>query len=58
MACGHEVNGLVPGLEDYELIQHQAVRDVLQVIFQQDEEGRFLSSMKEVCIAVDRTLTG
>ena len=48
MSCGCDLKELTPGQQDYKLVKHQAVRGVLQVIFQQDDEGNLLSSIQEV----------
>ncbi len=48
MACGYELTRLVPGEGEYRSVKDEVLKDVLRYIFNQDEEGRFTSSIKEV----------
>ena len=48
MACGYELTTLVPGEQDYSAMPDSEVVDVLQVIFDRDEDGNFTSSIDQV----------
>lgn len=50
MASGYELTSLVPEERDYRSVKDEAVMDTLQVIFDRNEQGRFTSSIKKVCV--------
>ena len=48
MCCGYELTSPFPKEQDYKSVKDARVQDVLQVIFEMDEKGDFVSSIDKV----------
>ena len=48
MACGYELTMLMPREQDYGVVRDKRVLDVLQTIFDRDNDGHFTTNIGEV----------